>query len=56
METGDSETSIKEVVDVKAQEKYDIIPSKLECIGHVVSSEAMKQRPKYRAMEQWPSG
>ena len=33
---GDDDTSsFKEVVDANPYEKYDIIPSKLECIGHV---------------------
>ena len=33
---GDSDTlSFKEVVDANPCENYDIIPSKLECIGHV---------------------
>ena len=33
---GDDDTSLfKEVVDANPYEKYDIIPSELECIGHV---------------------
>ena len=33
---GDGDTSsFKEVVDTNPYEKYDAIPSKVECIGHV---------------------
>ena len=32
---GDGDTLFKEVVDANPCEKYDITPSKLECIGHV---------------------